>query len=796
MKVSMKKWRSVSFLIAVCLLLYWPVVGGRIPIPSAILHFPVMLSAAAAPVVGSTAEMGDLVTQVYPWRSFASQTIRSGALPLWNFHTLLGAPLIANHQSAVFYPFNFTYYILPVPFAWALGFMVRFLMAAGFCVLYARSLGMSRAGALAAGVVFATCGSMTSWNGWTMVDSALWLPLGLFAVDRLRAVGGPGWIAIAAIAFSMPAMAGHPEMALFVMMTTVLYAIFRLPFPFDEDGSGKLRFIRDFGFAGSLAAALAAIQIFPTIEWLGTLEREVGAAAHWGSRPLGEMIALFSRDARSNPNSAGIAIPEGAAYAGIFGLMLAFLSPLLVTRKRELIFFGLLLLVTLQVTYGWGPFYPFITNLPVFESFPNWRMILIGNFSIAILAGFGLTVFQRELSGSWRAPKFLALLISGGLVCSFGAAMLMRQASGPAPEGSAWKATLAPSWSLILVAVAVLALVPSEKLRPRSRGMIVLFLLSIEMTTFAFGHIPFVSSKTVFPEPLLYRWLKDNDPSFYRIAALDGTSSSNLEMVFGMDSPVGYDFPTRRTASILAALRPPEAPGHVSAAMFASANPGLLDLMNIKYVLTNEWAEMTNSTRELPGLSFVRSDGPAYLFRRERPLGRIFLIPQSEARVVASDDEARERVMAPDFDPRREVVVTAPPEQLRLDTAGMPEEPQMRVMSMKRGHNSFSAQVESEVPAIAVFSDIHYPGWQALVNGEPAALLLANYAFKAAIVPAGRSTVSFVYSPWTFRIGLITSLAALCILSLLLAVEFRRMRALQRQRQDKARRPKRGKKGR
>ncbi|HUF18342.1 MAG TPA: YfhO family protein, partial [Thermoanaerobaculia bacterium] len=623
-RTNESRWPSAAgFLLLVCFILYWPVVGGKIPIPSGIvLQFAALQSAERAPEVDPTAEMGDLITQVYPWRSLASQTVRSGAIPLWNFHTMLGAPLAANHQSAVFYPFNFTYYVLPVPYAWALGFVMRFLMASGFCAWYARSLGVSLPGSLVSGVVFATCGSMTAWNGWTMVDSALWLPLGLLAVDRLRVRSGPGEFVLAAVAFSMPVLAGHPEMALFVTVTTVLYAAFRLPFPLAEDASGKLRFIRDFGLTSALAVALAAVQIFPTIEWLGNLERDVGAAAHWGSRPLHEMTALFSRDARSNPNSAGILIPEGAAYAGMLAIMLAFLSPLLIERKRELVFFGLLLLVTLQVSYGWGPFYPLVTSLPVFESIPNWRMVLIANFCIAILAGFGLTVFQRQLKRGWRAPAFWSLLISGGVVCSIGVAVLMRQTTGPSPGGAAWKAALTPTWSLILVAVAVIALLPAGGISVKTRGAIVLLALTLEMTTFAFGHVPYVESKTVFPEPLLYKWLKETDQSTYRLAAFDGTTPSNLEMIFGIDSPVGYDFATRRTSAILAPLRPAHASGHVAAELFPSIDPALLDLMNVKYIFSNEWVERRQPSNALPGVDLLKSDGPAHLFRRASALER------------------------------------------------------------------------------------------------------------------------------------------------------------------------------
>ncbi|HUF17400.1 MAG TPA: hypothetical protein VMS12_05075, partial [Thermoanaerobaculia bacterium] len=206
-----------------------------------------------------------------------------------------------------------------------------------------------------------------------------------------------------------------------------------------------------------------------------------------------------------------------------------------------------------------------------------------------------------------------------------------------------------------------------------------------------------------------------------------------------------------------------------------------LDLMNVKYIFSNEWVERRQPSNALPGVDLLKSDGPAHLFRRASALERIFLVPASAAEVVATDAEALERVLSPSFEPRNEVIVTGLPSQLQLQAIPQAngETVRMRVISIQRGADAFTAQVETSVPAIAVFSDIHYPGWKARVNGRPAELLLADYAFKAVLVPPGSSVVTFMYDPASFKVGLVTSLAALSILILLTTIEVRRRRALQ-----------------
>ena len=50
-------------------------------------------------------------------------------------------------------------------------------------------------------------------------------------------------------------------------------------------------------------------------------------------------------------------------------------------------------------------------------------------------------------------------------------------------------------------------------------------------------------------------------------------------------------------------------------------------------------------------------------------------------------------------------------------------------------------------------ADQYFPGWRATVNGAPAPILRANYAFRAVEVPAGTSTVEFRYRPVSVLIG-------------------------------------------
>jgi uncharacterized membrane protein YfhO len=85
--------------------------------------------------------------------------------------------------------------------------------------------------------------------------------------------------------------------------------------------------------------------------------------------------------------------------------------------------------------------------------------------------------------------------------------------------------------------------------------------------------------------------------------------------------------------------------------------------------------------------------------------------------------------------------------------------------------------VEAEAPAIVVVAQAYYHDWRVYVDGAAAPLWLANYAFQALEVPAGRHHVSLVYEDREFRWGSIISVATLLGLGVKLAMGARKRSA-------------------
>src|SRR5439155_804535 len=272
---------------------------------------------------GHHAELGDLVTMMYPWRVFAAAAVRHFALPLWNHHILLGTPFLANGVSAVFYPVNYLYYILPIPAAWGLRFVVNTLIVGTSMALFVRAIGGSIFGAIGAAVIFACCGYITAWQGWPHVDTAIWLPLMLFSVHRL--FRNPSWRSslLVSAAFAMPVFGGHPEIAVYVILAGTGFALARLL----QAGLANLKDARRcllfFAAGGILAIGLASAQWIPTVTWIGDIwlgTFSLGADTppdHQGAEALAAVVARgFQLCGAGGPGNLGASARNEQAGLG------------------------------------------------------------------------------------------------------------------------------------------------------------------------------------------------------------------------------------------------------------------------------------------------------------------------------------------------------------------------------------------------------------------------------------------------------------------------------------------------
>src|SRR5262249_49121323 len=113
-----------------------------------------------------------------------------------------------------------------------------------------------------------------------------------------------------------------------------------------------------------------------------------------------------------------------------------------------------------------------------------------------------------------------------------------------------------------------------------------------------------------------------------------------------------------------------------------------------------------------------------------------------------------------------------------LSTAAVVEEPLPESSTFGGGGQAMIARYEpervtvrtaSDAGGLLVLTDRWFPGWQATVDGRPAAILRTDYLYRGVVIPAGEHVVEFVYRPRSFLLGALGSVLGLLGVCLLAA---------------------------
>jgi hypothetical protein len=519
---------------------------------------------------------------------------------LWEPLISCGFPMFADPQAMTWYPPSAIFSFLS--HSWNIFVISAYVLASAFAYGFVYTLTGSRLSGFVSGMIYGMSGFMMGHLGHTsVIHTAAWLPLFLWALEILRRKFSYGWFAVLSFSVGLGALAGHPQILFYMLGLGAIYAIcFGWSTPY-----GRWKYYILCLTAVGLGLALTAVQFIPAAE-LATLGPRAKMAFEEFisfSIPPNQIVGLLYPYLYGNMAQSMIGgsyfgkwnIVEVSGYVGLLPLMLAGIGFVCYRRDARAWFwlaiaFGAFLLSVGDAT----PLAKIMYRVPIYNRFraPARHLIEI-TIALSVLAGFGVLSFQR---GIVKRRLILAILTAGigVMVFSlFGTTLWMRTNAARAGNITLlpWNNPAAGIPVLIFITAGILLYIWYRCKASWHLQTVILCLLIIDLSSFGFySYWRYISPKKedISAPPHAERYRKVLNGSNQRIFPLGGGFSGfhqfhpNTSKLWGIPSASGYGpLPLSRVVSFLSM----SGTGTLSSEFWRNEKDRSMDIMAVRYIV-------------------------------------------------------------------------------------------------------------------------------------------------------------------------------------------------------------------
>lgn len=743
-------------------------------------------------------------------------------LPLWNPYNAYGTPLSANAISQPFFPLTALLSLHVTTWTYNLYIVGRLLLGGMLAFFFARQF-LTALPSLFAAVTFMLSGYFIIYLNIAHLSVEVLIPGVFLTFEMLLRRNSWGAAAGAAAMILLGMTGGMPESLFLILAFGALYFVCRL-LSAPEFRSQATALSIKFVASVVLGFALSGFLLLPFLEFL-RLSHDVHQPSNVGGAQGG---LLYDRDyfltiqyllpLITGPiiNSIFLGFSGWSGLRGYWGIIPFLFSTVallaLFSRKRLpvansdrflTIFFATMLVLMVLKRFGNG-LINWIGYLPVAEMvlYPKYQEPLMA-FCIAMLAGVGFaTLVERRASARQLAA---AVVITLGVMVALSATFF--PAVSALLKASVFQSmtvkvslfyylSVACGIALLLAVGAMVWFVQrtSVPMRPRLlRGIVVL--LSLELVFnfivpcfYLLTSLPPLKSDPYKGAPYI-DFIRARNSDHERVFAREYFLHPNWSSVFGLADVRTLDAMQymRYRTFIRSFLLPPGAEAHQHGDLADRFTGGYfpyefstdverryLALSSIRYLISG-----SDYPAAEPEAYKKIYDGEVRIFEVANPMPRASLFRAVE---ILPDGDVLARLKDPALNPFEKAIVSR--ESLADEGAGRlhplaeaAPAPLSAAQIVRYQSQHVWIEADSAAPALLVLNDANYPGWRAYVNGQPAAMVTANYLFRGVFLGPGKSTVEFKYQPRSFQVGVAISLAAFAVLAGLIFHERRRRRA-------------------
>lgn len=529
----------------------------------------------SGPVLSDVAD--NLLTTIY-------KTFYSGAgFSFWNSTIGLGT---TEDISTILNPLNYVY-LLPMVYAVLIRSILKFLIAFFGMYFLMREFGTKKYSAAISGVIYTFSSALVMWHGWPHTDVAAFAPFAFLCVEKIIKEFKVSYSIWLSIILYIMLSAGMPTFAVYFMYLMGIYIVIRTLIKYWKD---KKKIIIVFSLFG-VGALLGIVTSWP---YLSSLLSSVGSNGYTETRASYGSITLPFKYIRTmfypyikegftnHPNECTI-------YSGIFALYISFLTFIRYGKKKENKFWSVtaLILLVLIFTHGLDFIY---TKLPVANTSVKFRIIVLFNFVIAILAGFNLDDILRNINMYKSKLKYFLI----AYIATMGIALKIRSILINNKEISSDVIK-----TITILTAIFITLICIVKFNKKVLLVALSALIVFDMAGFAKHYLPTTANNVgVVPEATdTIKYLQDNTKDGEKIVALGGwTLFANTNAYYGLNDIRSHNFinTNEDLQKYYKAIDPKMYATYTRTAISSIKNYNLLGYLGVKYVVSEDKGKIVN----------------------------------------------------------------------------------------------------------------------------------------------------------------------------------------------------------
>jgi hypothetical protein len=600
-----------------------------------------------------------------------------------------------------------------------------------------------------------------------MFNSAIWIPGVLLFFIKARQTQRPRlrifFAVTAGVLLGFSILAGSYVPPIYIFVVLLFLSVMWIAF-FPDQSEARHKNILNMGLIliliGFAALGTAAVQIFPSTEYVQRAVRWVGAdqpqdflttipyaiEGTQGTFPLYQLL--------------GFLIPTMAyynylyVYMGILPLILALIGLLFDARSRiflYLLLFSLLyILGNNTILHGLGyAVFPLLHIARVAV-----RALFITHLALALLAGFGADFILLQIHKNYNRARLRWVL--KGLVATAVAVSLLALLVSIHSYLDGTIVAKAERMNRLFQFVLMLTLAIGSVYglcRRRGRATVIQILVICGLVIDVFSPV-----SAAVPLKKDFDGKSNYEPGqYYRKTNIvshileDGAELVRVDTVTDRVPPYGDVFRMFTTTGV----SPSMLKEYYQFRNSDWLGSHILGLLNVKYVI---------SDKAVAGCEKLMDEGGMSLFVNKDYLPRAFVVPK--AKLVNTAADTLRIINSAEFRPREYVLISSLDAQdLSGDLIMNNQSESSRETDSKAKVNvvehtpaRFVVDVDSPSAGLLFISENYYPGWMAWVDEKPRRVRRANHTFRAVEVDPGKHRIELRYESRTLRAGITVSL--------------------------------------